>query len=789
MSADPAAVVPSSGRVQAGDPARVAAKYRQARVYLVLALLLLAGTATYTVTQERERIRTDARSSALNIAVGLERSATALLAQSTFSLRSLSTDIGREPGAGTAGLLSRLREAMRSDELTAYLGVTGARAGGMTVIDRAGRAGSPEIVAALRGAICLPDEGKIQLCPIVQLPADRTWYLPVTLGTRRDEALGVVFALIPVRSLASAAQSVQLIPGSWMNFVTTDGTRLFRYVPSRDAVEVPSGRTPPEVLALAAAHPSGILELSQLPLSIQAQTRPGISLDGYSRSALLPLYVTTTVPVSSLITIWVQQSIAPGFLFLIGMIAVVIFGWQLRAALHRQGRYSARQEYLANHDTLTGLLNRDAFMRLLAQTIAQSPKEPFAVVLLDLNRFKDINDTLGHAVGDRVLAEVGKRLSDFIDREGSVARLGGDELVIFAPGAPAADQVEKLCARMQTCLGRTVVAGGVELDLTASMGAALYPQDAQTATELLRCADIAMYAAKGDLKPYSRYSKLTDSFTPEMLALKSEFAKALREGGLSVVYQPKVRLSDGALVGLEALSRWTHPAIGPVSPAKYIHLVESTELIHPLTQFMLKSAVEQIARWRAMGHNLPVAVNISANNLLDHTFVEKLGEALHAAAVPAHLLELEVTESAVMRHPETMLRRLHEIRELGVRLAIDDFGTGYASLSYLKRLPVSTLKIDRTFVVNLESDEADQRIVRSSIQLAHGFGMTVVAEGVESEAVTELLRQYGCDQAQGFHFAKPQAADELDKRLMRSHSGRTADLSSTGVLRLIRTRR
>ena len=750
------------------------------------ALLLLAGTAIYMVAQERERIRTDARQSALNIAVGLEKSATGLLAQSTFSLRGIGVDMARETETGAASLMPVLREAMRFDPLSEYLGVRTSKAEEIAVVDHGGHSGSPQTRAALRAGICQPDGGTIELCPVIKLPGDDAWYLPLALGAPHGDAVDVVFALVPARSLVAAAQTLQLIPGSWLNFVTADGTRLFRYVPSRDAIEVPSGRTPQEVLDLAARQPAGILELSQLPRSIQAQTIPGIYLDGYSRSALLPLYVTTTVPVSSLIAAWLKQSIAPGVIFLTGMIAVVIFGWQLRAALERQRRYSAQQEYLANHDTLTGLLNRDAFMRLLAQAITKNPRQAFAVVLLDLNRFKDINDTLGHAVGDSVLAQVGKRLSDFIDGAGFVARLGGDELVIFTPYV--LEEVETLCARMQACLGRTVLTDGVELDLTASMGAALYPQDAQTPTELLRCADIAMYSAKGDLRPYARYSKLTDSFTPEMLALKSEFAKALREGGLRVVYQPKVRLSDGGLTGLEALSRWTHPTLGPVSPAKYIHLVESTELIHPLTQFVLKSAVEQIARWRELGHNVPVAVNISANNLLDHAFVDKLGETLQAAAVPAYLLELEITEGAVMRHPETIVRRLHAIRELGVRLAIDDFGTGYASLSYLKRLPVSTLKIDKTFIVNLDSDEADQRIVRSSIQLAHGFGMTVVAEGVESEAVAALLRQYGCDQAQGFHFARPQTAEELERSRIQPRPGRAADLSSTGILRLLRTR-
>jgi EAL domain-containing protein (putative c-di-GMP-specific phosphodiesterase class I) len=261
-----------------------------------------------------------------------------------------------------------------------------------------------------------------------------------------------------------------------------------------------------------------------------------------------------------------------------------------------------------------------------------------------------------------------------------------------------------------------------------------------------------------------------DNFTAEMLALKSDFAKALREGGLSIVYQPKVDLSSGAFVGLEALSRWLHPTVGTILPATYVRLAESSELIHPFTLFMLKNAARQIACWRAAGHSVPVSVNISPNNLLDHTFVEKLSAVLDGAAVPGHLLELEVTESAVMHHPEMMLKRLHAVRDLGVQLSIDDFGTGYASLSYLKSLPVNTLKIDKTFVLNLADDEADQRIVRSSIQLAHGFGMTVVAEGVESEEVVERLREYSCDYAQGFHYAPPVSAAEIEARWLRSLS-------------------
>ena len=210
-----------------------------------------------------------------------------------------------------------------------------------------------------------------------------------------------------------------------------------------------------------------------------------------------------------------------------------------------------------------------------------------------------------------------------------------------------------------------------------------------------------------------------------------------------------------------------HP-LGAMLPARYVQLAETTELIHPFTLFMLESAMRQVARWLTVGRAVPVSVNISANNLLDHTFVDKLAGVLDSANVPAEMLELEITESAVMRHPETMLKRLHAVRELGVQLSIDDFGTGYASLAYLKTLPVHALKIDKSFVIDLADDEADQRIVRSSIQLAHGFGMTVVAEGVESEAVVERLQEYRCDFAQGFHYAAPSPADVIEDHWLGS---------------------
>jgi diguanylate cyclase (GGDEF)-like protein len=480
------------------------------------------------------------------------------------------------------------------------------------------------------------------------------------------------------------------------------------------------------------------------------------------------LYVSASVPIASLRRQWLAAAAAPVAMLLIGVSAVLAFAWQLHRALSRQAAYVTEQEYLAQHDTLTGLKNRDGFMRELEQAIAASPDASLGVLLLDLNRFKDINDTLGHATGDRVLQEIGARLRQrFGNPDICLARLGGDELAILARGV-GAEALQSLAIRLQECLGRTTLPGDIELELTASIGAAVFPHDARTPSELLRCADIAMYAAKEELSAFCRYQEVMDQFTPEMLALQSELGKALREGSLSVAYQPKVRLPRGELVGLEALARWTHPTLGPIPPARFVPLVDNTELIHPFTQHMLRAACEQVVAWKSRGYNVPISVNISANNLLDSGFVDKVQAVLASLALEPGLLELEVTESAVMRHPGTMLKRLREIAALGVRLSIDDFGTGYASLLYLKQLPVHTLKIDRGFVTNLADDAADQRIVRSSIQLAHSFGMTVVAEGVETAGVARELQGYGCDFAQGNYFGHPQTAAEVEARWLET---------------------
>lgn len=745
------------------DARFITAQYRRARLSVVLALLLLAGTVVYLVMQERQQTRGSARASVLNLALGLETSITGLLQQSAFSLRGIGADLVQGGGIppDPRQTIAALREAARFDSVSSYLGVRTAD-GRILAVNQSGEpVVSPDILRTLSPVLKVHGTG-LAVLDLLQLPANSEWYLPITLDlVRSSNEREVAFALIPVRRLIASTDSLRLIPDSYISLVTTDGRLLVSYAPGGGSFRTLGGHVSRESLAQASDRRSGVF------LSVPSKA----TFVGFARSGVLPLFVSASVPIASLRRQWLAEAAAPVAVLVIGVFAVLAFAWQLHRALGRQASYVAEQEYLAQHDTLTGLKNRDGFMRELERSISAEPGAALGVLLLDLNRFKDINDTLGHAAGDRVLEEIGERLRErFGNSDTCVARLGGDELAVLARGVEAAQALENLGAQLQECLGRTTLPGGVELELTASIGGAVYPQDARTPTELLRCADIAMYAAKGELSTFCRYHEVMDQFTPEMLALQSELGKALREGSLSVAYQPKVRLPDGELIGVEALARWTHPTMGPIPPSRFVPLADNTELVHPFTQHILRAACEQVVAWKSRGHCVPISVNISANNLLDSGFVDKVRAILDSLAVEPALLELEVTESAVMRHPDTMLKRLREIAALGVRLSIDDFGTGYASLVYLKQLPVHTLKIDRGFVTNLTDDAADQRIVRSSIQLAHSFGMTVVAEGVETAGAARELQAYGCDFAQGYYFGYPQTAAEIEAQWLEPAS-------------------
>ncbi|KAF0814808.1 putative signaling protein [Andreprevotia sp. IGB-42] len=419
--------------------------------------------------------------------------------------------------------------------------------------------------------------------------------------------------------------------------------------------------------------------------------------------------------------------------------------------------YLAQQEYLANHDLLTQLPNRYWMSRRIDSLIAAEPGRALAFLLLDLNRFKEINDTLGHQVGDEILQTLGTRLADWVKTQGAdTARLGGDELAVALPFDGQEATLAQVCDDIAAVIREPLWAGNLALELTASIGVAFYPAHGNDAISLARCADIAMYEAKRSRQHVSLYRSGMDRFTPERLALHAELAQAIREDRLALVYQPKVSALDGSIAGCEALLRWSHAERGMISPGEFIPMAENSELIRPLTAWVIDHALAQVRQWLDSGLTIQVAVNISARNLLDADLVGLVVDSLRRHRVPASLLELEVTESALLEDPETALARLTRLHDLGVSMAIDDFGTGYSSLAYLKRLPVQVLKIDRTFIAPLVTSQPDVLIVQSTIGLAHSFGLKVVAEGVEDAAILDILRGLGCDLAQGYHIARPQ---------------------------------
>lgn len=420
------------------------------------------------------------------------------------------------------------------------------------------------------------------------------------------------------------------------------------------------------------------------------------------------------------------------------------------------------QEYLASHDALTGLPNRYHLIHLIQERIASASSSGFAVMMIDLNRFKDINDTLGHHVGDEVLRTIGKRLAASAEAHGAqVARLGGDELAVISNGTDSQEMLHRAEAILEV-IRQPVDISGMALEVGASIGVALYPSDGKDQSSLMRGADIAMYYAKRNALGCSLYAKVSDQSSMDRLTIYTQLAETLRhDSGLFLVYQPKVRINDGKLIGYEALIRWQHPERGVVSPAEFIPIAENSELIHPLTAWVLDKAFSQMAQWIAAGIHIPIAVNVSMNNLQHPDFIGVLSQAIARHEVPPGLVELEITESALMQRQDITLSRLQQIHETGVRLSIDDFGTGYSSLAYLKRMPIQVIKIDQTFVASLQTSVPDSLIVQSTIALAHSFDLEVVAEGVEDETTLAILKDFGCDIAQGYYIGRPMSPAQL----------------------------
>jgi len=427
----------------------------------------------------------------------------------------------------------------------------------------------------------------------------------------------------------------------------------------------------------------------------------------------------------------------------------------------------------ATHDSLTGLPNRTLFFDRLSYAIADAKRNGgwIGMIMMDLDRFKDINDTLGHHFGDDLLIEIGRRLSQTLRESDTVARLGGDEFaVMFQVTDPR--HAENVAQKIDAALESPFVLGGVSIEISGSMGITIFPQHAGDAATLMKRADIAMYDAKKNHSSFAIYEPGRDEHSLRRLAILSELRHAVARDELVLHYQPKIDVGTGRAVHAEALVRWNHPVHGPLGPDEFIPLAEQSGNISMITKWVLRKAITHCGEWNASGVELTVAVNLSALDLFDAELPTYISGLLSEVGLPASKLVLELTESAVMKDPSYALRILRDLKNRGVTLAIDDYGTGYSSLAHLKRLPVDELKIDKSFVLNLRNAATDDIvIVRSTIELGHNMGLRVIAEGVESAEAWQILKTLGCDMAQGYFVSPPLPADEFRVWIRKAQNG------------------
>jgi diguanylate cyclase (GGDEF)-like protein/PAS domain S-box-containing protein len=434
---------------------------------------------------------------------------------------------------------------------------------------------------------------------------------------------------------------------------------------------------------------------------------------------------------------------------------------QLRAQMERM-------EYLALHDALTDLPNRQLFRDRTEQALRIAVREGsgFAVMLLDLDRFKEVNDTLGHPSGDQLLVEIAARLCHVLRKVDTVARLGGDEFGILAPGVSDPHAARVLATKLRRELARPIVLGELELEVEASIGIAMFPAHGADVETLIRRADVSMYVSKNTHCPIV-YAEEYDHNSLARLALVTELRRAIEGDELVVDYQPQTDVATGTVHKLEALVRWQHPKHGLLAPDQFIPLAEQTGLIRAVTRHVLDAALGQCSAWGADGDDLAVAVNITGRELVDLDFPAEVAELLAKWQVEPRNLELEITERTIMTDPPRARAILAQLKELGIRIAIDDFGSGHASVGYLRQLPLDVLKIDKSFVQNMVEDQEDAALVRMAIDLGHNLGLEVVAEGVETDATVRRLEALGCDTLQGFRLGRPQSASFVRTQLRR----------------------
>jgi diguanylate cyclase (GGDEF)-like protein len=465
-------------------------------------------------------------------------------------------------------------------------------------------------------------------------------------------------------------------------------------------------------------------------------------------------------------------------------LALVLIWIVLVPALGSVTRRIRRQvdeiEHLANHDTLTGLPNRRLFGSRVEQALHERTGDAeLAVLLIDLDRFKEINDTLGHASGDELLRSLATRLEEVRRPRDTIARLGGDEFGVLLPQTTQAETLE-VARRTREVIERPVTLSGIPVTVEASVGVARAPEHGDDVETLIQRADVAMYKAKERHAGVEVYDLETDSNDAGRLTLMTELKGAIERGELFLAYQPKVSASDGAVRGVEALVRWHHPVRGVVPPTEFVPLAERTGLIKPLTRWVLEAALRQCRIWADEGLETAVAVNLTMIDLLDGTLPDEIAVLLEREQLPARCLELEITESTIMADPLHVSEVLGRLSMMGIKLAIDDFGTGYTSLGYLKRLPIDAIKIDRSFVIGMATERGDATIVRSVIDIGRNLGLEIVAEGVESKEIWDQLLRFGCHQVQGYYVARPLPADATGTFLEARAPGWSIRLATAG---------
>lgn len=449
----------------------------------------------------------------------------------------------------------------------------------------------------------------------------------------------------------------------------------------------------------------------------------------------------------------------------VALTSLITLAWMIVAVSPFIVHYTAKNTFYQSlrHDVLTGLLNRTSFISTLAVTIKQSTisKKQFYVLLLDLNNFKQINDTLGHNVGDTLLTEVSARISKVIRFGDVVSRLGGDEFAILIHTDKNSSEHTTIANRIIKELNKPIRIDEKTLYISGSIGIALFPQDGKTPHDLLRCAEIAMYTAKTEKKEINEYNPSYDTSKITDLSLLGELRIAIDNNELELWYQPKRNLKTNAVESVEALIRWRHPIRGLLLPDSFVSLVESIGAIHYMTEFVIKESTKAYAKLKTHGYDLGISINISPNDLVDNAMVTTIIKNIVQAKMKPEKLTLEVTETAIIHDRPTSFRTLEALNSVGIQISIDDFGTGHSSFVYLKNLPINEIKLDKSFIMDINTSNEGFNIVRSTIELAKELKIQTVAEGVETYEIQKTLTELGCDYVQGYHIEKPMPFTEL----------------------------